>query len=450
MESKIQFINHASVLIEYEDVGLLSDPWYQGDAFHLGWNLLCETTDQVVKDTLAKTTHIWISHEHPDHFSVKFFKNFCEEITSKKIRVLFQKTRDRRVLNFLESMHIECIELPLNTEISLNINLSVTCIPDGKIDSALLVRCGNEKILNLNDCVVRTKTRAREIQKITGDIDLLLTQFSYAAWKGGKNNKKYRTDAAMDKLRSIYTQIEVLKPRFLVPFASFIYFSNLENYYLNDSVNTPNDVITYLSDKEVTTQVCVLKPLDCFDEHAMATAQDEGVAFWQKAFNQIPDLPLNSHQSKTMTELAISFENYCNRIHKNNNLYFIHLMRFLTPIRLFSPAIVKIKETGKVLRIDYVNRDISTSSQTPMIELNSGSLNYIFVNSFGFDTLTVNGCFEESHKGGFSMIARSLGIETFNNVGISFNFKFLLEFRTIIGSLKDLRRVTKNLESSFP
>ena len=39
----IQFINHASVVIKHDDVALLSDPWYQGDAFHKGWNLLPHT-----------------------------------------------------------------------------------------------------------------------------------------------------------------------------------------------------------------------------------------------------------------------------------------------------------------------------------------------------------------------------------------------------------------------
>jgi len=445
MKSKLQFINHASVLIEYDEIGLLSDPWYQGDAFHLGWNLLSEPTEEVIKSILAKTTHIWISHEHPDHFSVRFFRNFCETIFERKIKVLFQKTRDRRVVNFLESMKINCLELPLNTEINLSTSLAVTCIPDGKIDSALLVRCENEKILNLNDCVVRSKKRGEEIRKVTGEVDLLLTQFSYAAWKGGRENKKYRSDAAMDKLRSIYTQIEVFKPRFLIPFASFIYFSNLENQYLNDCINTPKDVITYLSDKETTTKVTVLKPLDYFDDQRQSTEQSKEVIFWQKAFDDISVRSLNSYTSKTMPELTSSFEKYCERIHANNNMYFIKLIRFASAGTFFGPLIIQIKETRKILRVDYVKRDLSVSAERPMVEMTSDSLNFIFANSFGFDTLTVNGCFEELHTGGFSTIARSLGIESFNNVGIYFGFKFLLKVRTIIESLLDLRRVTRNL-----
>ena len=41
----LEFINHASVIISHGEVSLLSDPWYQGDAFHKGWNLMHEFSD---------------------------------------------------------------------------------------------------------------------------------------------------------------------------------------------------------------------------------------------------------------------------------------------------------------------------------------------------------------------------------------------------------------------
>jgi L-ascorbate metabolism protein UlaG (beta-lactamase superfamily) len=58
----IRFINHASVIIEGTNISLLSDPWYEGNAFHKGWNLLYETPDDQIIMILNKVTHIWISH----------------------------------------------------------------------------------------------------------------------------------------------------------------------------------------------------------------------------------------------------------------------------------------------------------------------------------------------------------------------------------------------------
>ena len=61
----IKFINHASVLVKCEEVSLLSDPYYE--TFHKGWGLLVtQSTD--ISLILDEVTHIWISHEHPDHF----------------------------------------------------------------------------------------------------------------------------------------------------------------------------------------------------------------------------------------------------------------------------------------------------------------------------------------------------------------------------------------------
>ena len=40
MKTSIQFINHASIIVSDGEIGVLSDPWYTGDAFHKGWNLL--------------------------------------------------------------------------------------------------------------------------------------------------------------------------------------------------------------------------------------------------------------------------------------------------------------------------------------------------------------------------------------------------------------------------
>ena len=77
---KIEFINHASVIVSNGEQSLLSDPWYQGDAFHKGWNLLHEFNDNEINNLLDRVTHIWISHEHPDHFSISFFKKFKQKI----------------------------------------------------------------------------------------------------------------------------------------------------------------------------------------------------------------------------------------------------------------------------------------------------------------------------------------------------------------------------------
>ena len=74
-DTEIKFINHASVLVSQGEVGLLSDPWYQNSVFHKGWRLIYEMDSEEILKVLEKTSHIYISHEHPDHFNTGFLLN---------------------------------------------------------------------------------------------------------------------------------------------------------------------------------------------------------------------------------------------------------------------------------------------------------------------------------------------------------------------------------------
>ena len=61
----------------------------------------------------------------------------------------------------------------------------------------------------------------------------------------------------------------------------------------------------------------------------------------------------------------------------------------------------------------------------------STTVNYLFNNSFGFDTLTVNACFEEGRPGGFVAATKSLAIENLNNLGIYVRPSLIFNFSII-------------------
>jgi UDP-MurNAc hydroxylase len=442
METSIQFINHASVIIKGDNFSVLSDPWYQGDSFHKGWNLLCDTSDEKQVEVLDKITHIWISHEHPDHFSIPFFKKFSNLINKKKIKILFQYTKDKRVVQFLKNLSIEYYELKDNISLKLDESFSVTCLKNSFYDSALLVINKNEKILNLNDCDVNDKNKAVEIFSKTGEVDVLLTQFSYAAWKGGIANKKWRIEAALEKLNAMDIQISTFNPKFVIPFASFIYFSNKENFYLNDSINKPSDVIDKF--KNSKSKIIILKPNDFIgDDFSNPAAID----FWNKHYTELKQKKINVYEAVKYELIYKNFLKYCERISIKNNMTFISIVRSISPIRVFSPVVVKIIDLNIKLKFDYVFKKIEITTETPMICLNSESLNFIFVNSFGFDTLTVNGCFEEGKVGGFVMATRSLAIESLNNLGISVSPSLIFNFFIIKLFVLRLYSVAQKIKS---
>jgi L-ascorbate metabolism protein UlaG (beta-lactamase superfamily) len=63
---EIEFVNHSSFVVRHENIVLMIDPWLEGRVFNNGWELLAKTTFGF--EDFASVTHIWFSHEHPDHF----------------------------------------------------------------------------------------------------------------------------------------------------------------------------------------------------------------------------------------------------------------------------------------------------------------------------------------------------------------------------------------------
>src|SRR3954471_24762625 len=260
---QITLINHACVKIALGDVVILCDPWLSGPAFNNGWDLLVPTPMRL-DDVMAGVTHIWVSHEHPDHFVPKFFIDTAQRY--RTIPVLFQETRDRRVKSFVESRGFKVMELPDRREQAMG-GVRIMCGVSDFYDSWLHVTDGAEAVLNLNDCAEGDESELREIARLTGHTDVLLTQFSYAAWKGGRANAHFRKVAAERKLETIAVQVRTLKPRQVVPFASFVYFSNEENFYLNDHINRPVDAAAAIA--AAGAAPVILFPGDTFDFAAL-------------------------------------------------------------------------------------------------------------------------------------------------------------------------------------
>jgi metal-dependent hydrolase (beta-lactamase superfamily II) len=78
-----------------------------------------------------KINYIWISHEHPDHFSPKDIVNFPKK---KNIKIIFQNTKDKRVVSFLKKKGFQIIELENewfgndNSREYISQNRSLSCV----------------------------------------------------------------------------------------------------------------------------------------------------------------------------------------------------------------------------------------------------------------------------------------------------------------------------------
>jgi UDP-MurNAc hydroxylase len=445
---RIEFVNHASVLLSDAQSGLLSDPWFFGEVFHQGWSLLTETPAHEICRVLDKTTHIWISHEHPDHFSPAFFKQYRDQILLQGITILFQKTRDGRLASFLRGLDLAVIELSDGQVFALNPNFSIRIVRCDLYDSALLAQVADKRVFNLNDCPLHNGETLKRFVEKYGQCDVLLTQFSYAAWKGGKEHIEWRQKAARHKLATIEAQINAFAPSACILFASFVRFSNRLNSYMNDAVNHPDHVVAELA--HIPGKTIFFAPGEI--QLLGALAQDQGsLDFWRQQFASIGERVLSDYpEGENIDSLKSLFADYQKKICHSNSRFLLTSARRWLPIHPFGQSTVKLIDLDITLRIDLLGKIETVALVSADIALHSSSLAYIFRHEFGFDTLFVNGCFEEVSPGGFERFAKCFAIGNLNASGVYIRWSALSRWDVISLMLKKLETIRKNLRHKKP
>ena len=372
--SSIMLVNHASCVIRDDEVAILSDPWFFGGAFNDGWSLLYQNSEDDILAIIKDITHIWISHEHPDHFSVPFFIKYADILNDNNVEVLFQETKDQRVMSFLRSKNITVRELKNKERYHLSSKLSIKCIKSFFYDSALEIKIGSKKILNLNDCPIVKPQEIESFRKEFGHYEILLTQFSYAAWKGGRDNVEWRKSAAMEKINAMKNQSEILGVKHLIPFASFIRFSNHMNDYLNDQINRPKHIVKEFSNENI--EVIFLEPLVKHKLNELKPG-NEAIDFWEDQFNKIQDAELSRYPKIFEDDLNASFKKYRSRIFENNSKYIISLISKL-PLGVFKKVSFKLTDLKTFVEVDIMSDDLAFSKNMENydIELDSSSLEH--------------------------------------------------------------------------
>ena len=172
-----------------------------------------------------------------------------------------------------------------------------------------------------------------------------------------------------------------------------------------------------------------MEPHSVFDNEYGEAQRRSALEFWNRLYGQINDLKKNDYVEISSEDIESSYAKYVQRIHKSNSAILMKVLRTISPIKIFKPVEIFLHDKNISVWFDYVSKDIRfIERQNPMLTMSSESLNFLFQNSFGFDTLTVNGCFEEAATGGFLISTKTLAIENLNNLGMSVSLRTLLKF----------------------
>lgn len=413
---KFTFVNHASFILEYKNVRLITDPWLEFTAFDNGWALHSKT--RLAYDDFKDITHIWFSHEHPDHFSPPVIKKIPEQYRAS-ITVLYQETIDRKVVDFCKKAGFKnVIELPVNKYYSITDGLECLCNPFTHGDSWIFFKTPELGVLNINDCIIADEEVAAKVKRQIGDhkIDILFTQFGYANKVGNDDDIHLREKASAEKLMRITAQYNVFKPDYIVPFASYIWFCHEENAYMNNGMNQVRNVCDFIEDN-LKTNAVVLYP---GDKWIPGNAHDNNAAI-QRYETDIKDI---LSQKKYLVAKAVEE----NELLKNASAYMHKLTAANWALRIFAKRVnIYVSDYQQAYQLHLGGLKKTKLSQAQCdISLGSQSLNYSFTTLWGSDTLQVNARYQNP-AGGDSFRFFFYGfIAARNNAGKTMTFKNFL------------------------
>ena len=407
----IEWVNHASFIVESASVRLICDPWLSGTAFNQGWSLLSPT--KLKPEEFDRITHIWFSHEHPDHFSPQNLRNIPEAIR-RNIKVLFQRTDDKRVIGACRHLGFKTDELPAGKVVFLAPDFSVLCGTLRPVDSWLSICAEGKTLLNMNDCVFKSEGRLQAIKHRVGKIDVLLTQFSYANWVGNPDDALSHLKHAKQKLDEIARQVRLFEPAQFVPFASFIVFAHKENSFMNQAANRIGDVFEY-AERTLNVGTVVLYP---GDRWKVGASRDSGNSmqrydddFW-RALKRDP-IESSSVELPLLKRAAATYFRQCD--HKNNRLL----------LRAMAPARIRLKDLEINLELSFRKGLVHKNASQHDIAMSSDSLLYCLNWDWGAETLAINGRYEVPKSGKPSRFFRIFQVGRHNAVGTNVDLSFL-------------------------
>ena len=218
----LTFLGHAGFLVETEHAVIVADPWLSPTgAFDSAWMQFPRNHQlaPLVRDALErspKRRFLYVSHEHRDHFDPDFLRT----LDRRDVTVVLPRFRRPTLLETFGAMGFHHVvtcadgeQVPFEGG-SLRLFVSESGV---NRDSSLLVREGDQRFLDLNDCKIHDRLPA--IVSEEGRIDVLTGQFSGAIWHPVCYRYDRRTYASISrrktfsKFEAVARAVEVVRPR---------------------------------------------------------------------------------------------------------------------------------------------------------------------------------------------------------------------------------------------
>jgi L-ascorbate metabolism protein UlaG (beta-lactamase superfamily) len=367
---RIEYLNHASVIIKSGELSLLCDPWFSGTAFAGGWGLQYDNPDALQK--ARSCSHLWISHFHGDHLHLPTLKQLAA--LSPEIKALANDSVNFRISEALQHAGFKNI-VPLyeRRKLSLTSNMRVTRYPTAGIDNMLLIETPEARILNYNDCHLPIGALKLFMSKI-GKVDILLNNFNHAI--KFLDNPRKSDEEIQSQLKTNYKKVlDAINPRWAIPFASAHYYRTRDTQWQNESLLQSEDLV------ELDSRILPVRVGSevTFDDQLQPTLSPPSAK-----------VSLNTKDIKLETE-SVPFDAVVDAARDFGK----RLRQSLLGLTFWIPELrIRVEEYGRVIRFD-VNNQVFAEAETGdvHIEAHSSALNQWFRKPYGADSFFIGGHF---------------------------------------------------------
>ncbi len=401
---KITYISHATLLIEVDDIKIVTDPWVKGTSYCDQWHLFPKAlSPEKIKDA----NFVLYSHGHEDHLNGESLQTI-----NKDASIFYPYSWYGGTTEFFNDLGFKNIHEIINEQTrKLTPNIKVTYLSNN-LDNVIVLEINDTVIVNVNDALPSASASMiahfiKKIKKKWSKIDYVFSSYGGASYFPNTVHFVDKDDAEIAEARELFFVtnfckiVSGLNPRYAVPFATDFILLDEQQRWINKT-KFPRDKIKefYAAFTKGNSAVEVIEayPDDYFKDNV----------FHKNSFY---------HQKKATKSLIETIDvDYKEEIEARKQLKIVSSEELKTVIESVKRHIIKkkyiipedirkrikfaIKITDgvgeNVLTVDFRNPDLvftQAEKTAPdvdlLIELKSKTLNYAIDNEWGGDAIII-------------------------------------------------------------
>jgi len=236
----MEFLGQACVALRSGDVEVVSDPWFSGRAHLDSWRAYPETKGpalEAMRKRIDRSTHIYISHEHADHFDPVFLRSL-----SRKTLVV-SEFRNRRFMDALEALRDvhDLTVLAPGARLGLSPGCDLRIIPEQprfRTNSIGVFETQYGQVINANDCGLNSATLSAVAKRgpvavFMYTLNFMANGYPFPYLRSDDVDLASRVEAVRDQILAGYrTAVDILRPTQAIAFAGPVTFADPINAHL--------------------------------------------------------------------------------------------------------------------------------------------------------------------------------------------------------------------------